>query len=154
MSGSRPSGPSPAGAALARALAQLGVTAAADPHQLTRAYWRRARRLHPDVNSDPEAAEQFEALCAAYRLVLEARAQGPSDSSLGRRSGAGMVDPRLAPVVCVETAGARSGALDFLAAVGAAATRPGTGVWLVAGPVHVDLSWDADMRRTWRDGQP
>jgi len=56
----------------ARAL--LGVTADADAPELTRAYWRQARRLHPDLSTDPDATEQFRSLHAAYRLALQAAA--------------------------------------------------------------------------------
>src|SRR5690242_15131791 len=50
----------------------LGVGLDADATELTRAYWRQARRLHPDLSSDPRANEQFRALHAAYQLALQA----------------------------------------------------------------------------------
>lgn len=50
----------------------LGVSPDADSAQLTRAYRRLARRLHPDVSGEPDATERFSALQAAYHLALEA----------------------------------------------------------------------------------
>ena len=147
MAGSREHGPSTGSASLSSALAQLGVTARADPHQLTRAYWRQARRLHPDVNSDPGAAAQFQALCSAYRLAREATVpRTPTSSPPRRRS----------PVVDVESSARRSSGWDPLAAVSAAAPRMGTGVWIVAGPVHVAPPRDADaaLYGTSRDRRP
>jgi hypothetical protein len=49
----------------------LGVPLDADSTQVVRAYRRRARTLHPDVNSEQDAAAQFSALSAAYRVLME-----------------------------------------------------------------------------------
>ena len=52
----------------------LGVTPDASPDDLTRAYRRLARQIHPDVTDDPAAAEHFRALTAAYQRLLAAAA--------------------------------------------------------------------------------
>jgi len=64
-------------AALLSASALLGVPADADLPELTSGYWRQARTLHPDRNSDPAATQQFQALNAAYRLMVDAVLQRP-----------------------------------------------------------------------------
>ena len=52
----------------------LGLTPDASPDDLTRAYRRLARQVHPDVTDDPAAAEHFRALTAAYQRLLAAAA--------------------------------------------------------------------------------
>ena len=52
----------------------LGLTPDASPEDLTRAYRRLARQIHPDVTDDPAAAEHFRALTAAYHRLLAAAA--------------------------------------------------------------------------------
>ena len=52
----------------------LGLTPDASPDDLTRAYRRLARQIHPDVTDDPAAAEHFRALTAAYQRLLAAAA--------------------------------------------------------------------------------
>jgi len=59
----------------------LGVTPEASPGEVTRAYRRLARQIHPDVTDDPAAAEQFRALTAAYQRLL-ADAPPPSSRSV------------------------------------------------------------------------
>src|SRR3954454_2278744 len=54
---------------LAEALKVLGIPADSDHQRVTDAYRRLARMTHPDVSPDPEAAERFATLTAAYRLV-------------------------------------------------------------------------------------
>ena len=51
-----------------------GLTPDASPEELTRAYRRLARQIHPDVTDDPAAAEHFRALTAAYHRLLAAAA--------------------------------------------------------------------------------
>jgi len=153
MTGSRQHGPSTASSSLSSAFARLGVTPGAEPHELTRAYWRQARRLHPDVNSDPGATAQFQALCSAYRLAFEATAQRTPTTSPTRRRSPG-VDPRPEPAVDVASPVRRSSGWDRLAGMRAATPRAGTGVWLVAGPVHVAPPPDADLQQARRDRWP
>jgi hypothetical protein len=59
----------------------LGIPSDSDRAAVTRAYRRRARSVHPDVSTDPGAADRFAALAAAYRLaraVPEVRPDLPS----------------------------------------------------------------------------
>jgi hypothetical protein len=56
-------------AELEEALKVLGIPADSDRTRVTEAYRRLARATHPDVSSDPDAAERFDAASAAYRLV-------------------------------------------------------------------------------------
>ncbi|MET0916083.1 MAG: J domain-containing protein [Jiangellaceae bacterium] len=106
-------------AAVRNARALLGVPADADLPEITRAYWRQARTLHPDRNSDPEATQQFQALNAAYRLMVD---------SVLHRPPAAVVPPHEppAPRMARPTAGGRDG------------------VWMMAGPVHVQPARRSD----------
>lgn len=49
----------------------LGVSRDADPSAIQRAYRRRARKLHPDVNKDPDAEERFKELSEAYDVLSD-----------------------------------------------------------------------------------
>lgn len=60
----------------------LGIPAGSDPEAVVHAYRRLARVTHPDVSADPEAADRFATLTAAYRLVAQPRAQA-SASAVG-----------------------------------------------------------------------
>lgn len=101
----------------------LGVPAHADARQVVRAYRRRARRLHPDVSSEANAAAQFWALQAAYRLALEAA------RDIGRHREAAV--PSAPPVEHRDP----TVVLDTSRPVGAPA-REST-PWLAVGPVSV-----------------
>jgi curved DNA-binding protein len=63
----------------------LGVARDASPEEIQRAYRRQARRLHPDVNADPAAEEQFKELTAAYEVL--------SDPARRRRYDRSLLDP-------------------------------------------------------------
>ena len=54
---------------LDEALKVLGIPAGSDHETVASAYRRLARATHPDVSTDPDAAPQFAAVTAAYRLV-------------------------------------------------------------------------------------
>jgi hypothetical protein len=54
----------------AAALALLGLGSDATRAQIITAYRRLARVSHPDRCSDPDAAERFAALTAAYRYAI------------------------------------------------------------------------------------
>ncbi|MET1009940.1 MAG: DnaJ C-terminal domain-containing protein [Gaiellaceae bacterium] len=49
----------------------LGVARNADPSEIQRAYRRRARKLHPDVNKDPGAEDEFKELAEAYDVLSD-----------------------------------------------------------------------------------
>lgn len=51
------------------ALKVLGVPVDSDRATVTSAYRRLARSTHPDVSPDPDAAEKFATVAAAYRVV-------------------------------------------------------------------------------------
>lgn len=129
--------PTPEVGLLQRARELLGVGADADAADLTRAYWHHARRVHPDLSPDPEATERFVALHTAYQLALQAALHAPVAAPPPDVSPASNSSGIDLPVA--DDAGrnaprpATTGRLTFTAG----ATRPGDGVWVVAGPVHV-----------------
>ncbi|MEU7766048.1 J domain-containing protein [Nocardia sp. NPDC049190] len=49
----------------------LGVPRDADKDQIQQAYRKLARRYHPDVNSDPAAADRFKEIGAAYQVLSD-----------------------------------------------------------------------------------
>ncbi len=49
----------------------LGVARESTPEEIKKAYRRLARTLHPDVNPDPAAQEQFKALTLAYEVLSD-----------------------------------------------------------------------------------
>lgn len=117
--------------ALRSARELLGVTADAEVRDVTRAYRRRARGLHPDRSADPEATQQFQALHAAYRLALAAAlASTPPGTPPGTSRG---TPP--------DTAQATDAPAD-------------DGVWVVAGPVHVQPPRHAPTSRSPSEGRP
>src|SRR3954466_3318576 len=70
----------------------LGVERDAGPDQIKRAYRRLARELHPDVNPDPAAQEQFREVSAAYEALShpeKRRIVARGGDPLGNGAGAG-----------------------------------------------------------------
>jgi molecular chaperone DnaJ len=57
----------------------LGVARDADADAIKKAYRRLARQLHPDVNSDPAAQEQFKQVTAAYEILSDPQKRAAYD---------------------------------------------------------------------------
>ena len=71
----------------ASALALLGVDAAATRGEVTRAYHRLAREMHPDRSGSPDAAARFSCLSEAYARALHDANEPvppPAGASTGR----------------------------------------------------------------------
>lgn len=62
--------------------AVLGVPNAADNAQIKTAYRRAARTYHPDVNKEPDAAEQFRRVQEAYELLADSDKRARYDAGL------------------------------------------------------------------------
>lgn len=76
--------------------ATLGVAPDASKPEITKAYRRLARDLHPDTNADPAAEDRFKAVSIAYDVLRDAdrraaydQARRLSTSRPRRRSGGG-----------------------------------------------------------------
>lgn len=61
--------------------AVLEVSAGATHAQIRQAYHRLARQCHPDVARDPKAAERFEALAEAYKVLRDPKQRRTYDES-------------------------------------------------------------------------
>jgi hypothetical protein len=57
----------------------LGVSRKATAAQIKEAYRRNARRLHPDVNPDPWAAERFKEMTHAYEVLGDEKRRAEYD---------------------------------------------------------------------------
>jgi curved DNA-binding protein CbpA len=105
----------------------LGVPPGASQLELTRAYRRRARQLHPDLAADhaDDAHEAFAALAHAYRVLSDPARRASYDTDLREPGG-----PVPAPGTRIAVRVARS----------AGSVRPGRPPWrplIVAGPTWV-----------------
>ncbi len=59
----------------------LGVGRTASPEQVRQAYRNAARRFHPDVNSDPQAADEFKIVVSAYEVLNDPGRRAEYDSA-------------------------------------------------------------------------
>ncbi|MDF1808670.1 MAG: DnaJ C-terminal domain-containing protein [Phycisphaerales bacterium] len=57
----------------------LGVDKSADADQIKSAFRSQARKLHPDVNDDPEAGKKFSELNEAYEVLSDAQKKAKYD---------------------------------------------------------------------------
>jgi hypothetical protein len=134
-----------------RARDLLGVAADADGPALTRAYRQQARQLHPDLSPDPRAAEQFRALHAAYHLARRAARPAPAAPLSPPAQGSdGHVDRPTAPRP------ATSAGSEWVTIAGATTRQVGTwddGIWLIAGPVHVQPADGVDSTKNPQEGR-
>lgn len=140
------------------ALEVLGVAADSDLETVAHAYRRLARTIHPDVSAEPDAAQRFATIAAAYRLVADrARSEHPAGSDHSAGPGAGrqpadapahavVHEPWLAssiarrvrsPVGRLTTADDFAPGRALLGAPPFTPARPWHGATIVAGPVMV-----------------
>lgn len=67
----------------------VGVSPAASPQEITKAYYKKARELHPDRNkSDPNATTRFQELSKAYQILSDPECRKKYD----QEGAAGMKD--------------------------------------------------------------
>lgn len=67
----------------------LGVSREATPQEIKKAYQKKARALHPDINPDPEAQEQLKKISHAYETLSNAEKRRMYDMGGGPGMGGG-----------------------------------------------------------------
>jgi curved DNA-binding protein CbpA len=76
----------------------LGVAPDASQPDLARAYRRRARELHPDLAATQDAADTFNALTQAYRLLSDPTRRAAYDATLRNPSRSTTPDAVAVPI--------------------------------------------------------
>lgn len=69
--------------------ADLGVARGATEDEIKKAYRRKARKLHPDVNPGPEAEEEFKKISQAYDVLGDADKRRAYDAGADPYAGGG-----------------------------------------------------------------
>ena len=69
----------------------LGIERSASPDEMKKAYRRLARKYHPDVNNDDDAAERFKEINLAYEVLSDPQKKQQYDAygTTGGQSGMG-----------------------------------------------------------------
>jgi len=62
--------------------AVLGVSPGASQKAIQHAFWKASRTLHPDINPDPDALEQFKEVVEAYQTLKGPDARDDYDARL------------------------------------------------------------------------
>ena len=76
----------------------LGVSRDATEDEIKKAFRKKARELHPDINKAPDAEDRFKELNEAYDVLSDPRKKAQYDrfgsvgSGVGGGAGAGYVD--------------------------------------------------------------
>lgn len=92
-----------------QAFGVLGIPADSDQNAVAHAYRKLARATHPDVSNDPDAADRFATVAAAYELVAKAprttsipvRIHAPAPADEGRAQASVRVEGGSGEPVCL-----------------------------------------------------
>lgn len=84
----------------------LGIPPSANQHQIRKAYRRKVRRYHPDVNHEPHALQRFQAVQRAYETLNDPRKRA---EHYRYRRAAPSAEAAAQPTVTVTTARPRVG---------------------------------------------